>query len=254
MRDRSTNLYGVDRLGASLRALAIALAMATLAGACDDDDDPGFDGDGDVDERPGVDAGTFADLTNAQIAGVVMALNQAEIAQGQLALTRAENEDVVSFANQMIDEHDEALRDFNELLVERGVTPVETDEALLMAGQNRVAMERMSLLTGPAFDLAYIQMQVEMLSETLRLIELQLIPSADDIYIRESLESLQDLVEDQLSTARQIREELTFDDDADIDEDLDEATEEALEAERDADRDVDEDFDEATEEALEASL
>lgn len=230
MRDRSTNLYGVDRLGASLRALAIALAMATLAGACDDDDDPGFDDDSDIDERPVVDAGTFADLTNAQIAGVVVALNQAEIAQGQLALTRAENEDVVSFANQMIDEHDEALRDFNELLVERGVTPVETDEALLMAGQNRVAMERMSLLTGPAFDLAYIQMQVEMLSETLRLIELQLIPSADDIYIRESLESLQDLVEDQLSTARQIREELTFDDDADIDEDLDEATEEALEA------------------------
>jgi predicted outer membrane protein len=221
------------------RVLGTTLAMAVLVGACDDDDDVRID----AGRRDGG-GGAAVALSDAEIAGVAAAINNAEIAQGQLALTRATNENVLDFANQMIDSHSEANEELNNFLTERAITPVGTTTSAAVQADAEAMATALSTIAGPSFDLAYIQSQITMHRAALEILQVQLIPSADgDTDLRGYLVDLRDLIAEHLDDAIALRADL----DADIDEDLDEATEEALEA----DLDIDEDLDEATEEALE---
>ncbi|MEP6571977.1 MAG: DUF4142 domain-containing protein [Gemmatimonadota bacterium] len=75
----------------------------------------------------------------------------AEVVLGCLAKQRATNPQVKEFAQRMIDDHSKANQQLMQLSVQKGVTL-----ALQLQGDPKAAMDKLSGLTGAAFDKAYM--------------------------------------------------------------------------------------------------
>ncbi|NHZ43292.1 DUF4142 domain-containing protein [Massilia aquatica] len=77
--------------------------------------------------------------------------NMAEIEAGKLALTNTQNAQVISFGQQMIDDHTKALNDVTQLAQTKGVTlPTEPDS------KHKAMAAKLSKLKDDAFDKAYM--------------------------------------------------------------------------------------------------
>lgn len=79
-----------------------------------------------------------------------------EVKLGQLAIEHAENPDVKRFARRMVEDHGKANTELTSLAKEKSA-PVPMD-----AGpEHKVALAKLTALTGAAFDKAYVAQMVE---------------------------------------------------------------------------------------------
>jgi predicted outer membrane protein len=77
--------------------------------------------------------------------------NMAEIEAGKLAQSKSQNDQVKSFAQQMIDDHTKALNDVQALAQQKGVTlPTEPD------AKHKAMASKLEKMSGDAFDKAYM--------------------------------------------------------------------------------------------------
>jgi putative membrane protein len=135
----------------------VALAVAALAGCSE----PGRTG-------PAAGAGPTAAtpttaMAPAQYVRQAAGSDQFEIQSSQLALTRSQNPEVRAFAQQMIADHSastNALMQTPEAQA-AGLPPLDPEHAQMLAQLQR--------LSGPQFDSAYMQMQVQAHREALSL-------------------------------------------------------------------------------------
>lgn len=99
-------------------------------------------------------------LTDPEIASVAVAANQIDVDYGNLALKKSENADVKTFAQTMVNDHSEIIKQAAALAKKLGVVP--QDNAMtqsLLAGQKEV-MAKLNGLSGHDFDTAYINNEV----------------------------------------------------------------------------------------------
>jgi putative membrane protein len=76
--------------------------------------------------------------------------NMAEIEIAKLAQTKSQNDQVKTFAQQMIDDHTKAMADVQQLASAKGVTlPTEPDK------KHKAMADKLGALSGDAFDKAY---------------------------------------------------------------------------------------------------
>jgi predicted outer membrane protein len=74
-----------------------------------------------------------------------------EVEAGKMAQTKSQNEQVKSFAQQMIDDHGKALADVQQLAQQKGVTlPTEPD------AKHKAMAAKLDKMSGDAFDKAYM--------------------------------------------------------------------------------------------------
>src|SRR6185437_3908663 len=78
--------------------------------------------------------------------------NQAEIALGQLALQQAESAEVKQFGAKMIQEHQKANQEVQQLASKEGVQLPRQ-----MSEEQKLRQSKLSQLSGPPFDVAYMQ-------------------------------------------------------------------------------------------------
>lgn len=77
--------------------------------------------------------------------------DMAEVATGKLALSKSQNADVKAYAQQMVDDHGQALTKVQALAQARGVTlPTEPD------AKHKAMAAKLEKLSGEAFDKAYM--------------------------------------------------------------------------------------------------
>jgi predicted outer membrane protein len=77
--------------------------------------------------------------------------DMAEVETGKLALSKSQNSDVKAFAQQMVDDHGQALAKVQALAQARGVTlPTELD------AKHKAMSAKLEKLSGDAFDKAYM--------------------------------------------------------------------------------------------------
>lgn len=80
----------------------------------------------------------------------------AEVQLGQLAKERGMSDEVKSFANRMVADHGKANEELKSLAAAKGVTlPTDTDK------KHKRKMEKLSKLSGPDFDRAYMKDMVK---------------------------------------------------------------------------------------------
>ena len=103
----------------------------------------------------GAKADAAAKLTKADKKALTdMALsNMAEIETAKLALSKSQNQEVKTFAQQMIDDHSKAQAEVESLAQAKGVTlPTELD------AKHKAMAAKLEKLSGEAFDKQYMQM------------------------------------------------------------------------------------------------
>lgn len=99
-------------------------------------------------------AATGAKLGAADVKAVKdMAMaDMAEVETGKLALSKSQNSDVKAFAQQMVDDHGQALTKVQALAQARGVTlPAELD------AKHKAMSAKLEKMSGDAFDKAYMK-------------------------------------------------------------------------------------------------
>ena len=163
-------------------------------------------------ERPSVgatDTPAAVRLTAGQIAMVTELANTAEIEQGKLAQGKAKSASVKKFATMMVKHHSEAKADQTKLYKELKLTPEASPQGNLLKEDSDKMTGTLRGAEGDAFDMAYMNSQVDAHQKVLDTINRELLPAASDEKLRESLEDMKETVESHLKEARSIQAELT---------------------------------------------
>lgn len=127
--------------------------------------------------------------TDPQIAHIAYTAGSIDIDAARLALSKTTNDEVRTFAESMLNDH-QAVNDQALALVGRlGVTPEDnaTSQALTTAAEARQG--ELSGLDGVAFDRAYINNEVAFHRQVLEALDTVLIPSAQNAELKSLLET-----------------------------------------------------------------
>jgi putative membrane protein len=147
-------------------------------------------------------------LSASQIAMVTELVNTAEIEQGQLAQSKGKSASVKKFGAMMVKHHSEAKSDQAKLYKELKLTPEASSQGNLLKGDADRIMGTLRGAEGEAFDVAYMNSQVDAHQKVLDTLNRELLPAANDEKLRDSLEDMKDAVESHLKEARAIQADL----------------------------------------------
>lgn len=207
-------------------AKTLAIAAAPLAAACGTRDDaPRNDSAGGTVAMTDSNAvstttGDAAGAMDPGMAQFVVAVNQSEIEAGRLASTKARNGDVKDYARDMVDDHQKALQELQEIGRKNSWTM--PDSTGMMAGtpsgtlaanltqlqqSHQAAMTTLRGATGAAFDRAYIDGQVAAHQQALEVLR-QHATSLQNTELRDKITDIQKDVEDHLKRAQEIAQKL----------------------------------------------
>ena len=121
---------------------------------------------------------TPQDINDAQIAAIVVTANQVDIDAGALAARASTNAEVKKFANQMVNDHTGVNKAAVELVTKLKVTPQENSTSQGLKESGRKNIEKLKLLSGAAFDKAYVDNEVAYHAAVLGAVDSVLIPGA----------------------------------------------------------------------------
>lgn len=187
------------------KLLLVALVLG--AGACSESPVP--TGDDDRNASQDTQCPVAADigvpqLTEEQIAQVVMTINMGEIEQGQLALAQNPplRQDVVDFANRMVQEHTMANQQLQTALQLVGITPQDSplNQQLLAEANQTLAILRASGM-GEDFERAYMDVQVAGHAKALFLMDTTIQPQLHRQELRDLARAARAVVQDHLNRA-----------------------------------------------------
>jgi putative membrane protein len=142
-------------------------------------------------------------LNDQQIAAIADKINTAEIEQARIAQSKSNNEQVRHFAEMMIEHHGQAKSQQQAL----GLGSAESQMSMQLEQESRATLETLQAKSGPEFDRAYMQGQVEGHQKALDTIQ-QLRQSAQSPELRTYLDKLTPQVEQHLEQARTAQQAL----------------------------------------------
>lgn len=143
--------------------------------------------------------------TEAEVVAVLDKVNQDEIDWAQQALQKSTNEEVQTFARQMIVDHGEARRKLGTV----GIQPAAGGELLGKVKEKHAGVTRkLDRLSGADFDRAYIGAMVEGHGMLLEKIDKKLAPAAKTAALASTVQETRPVVEAHLEHARRIKKDL----------------------------------------------
>ena len=128
-----------------------------------------------------------AKLTDPQIAHIAYTAGQIDIEAAQQALQKSTNEDVIAFAQDMERDH-KAVNDQALALVKKlNFTPEDNDTSKTLTKQATAKRDELAMLSGAAFDKAYIDNEVAFHKTVDSALQNTLIPSASNPQLKDLL-------------------------------------------------------------------
>jgi putative membrane protein len=122
--------------------------------------------------------------SDPQIAHIAYTAGQIDIKAAELAKKRSKNKEVISFADDMIRDHEAVNEQALALVKKLNVKPEDNETSRALAKQGEDQLKKMSSLQGAAFDRAYAQNEVafhQLVNDSLRK---TLIPSANNAELK----------------------------------------------------------------------
>jgi len=147
-------------------------------------------------------------LSQAQIAKVTELANTGEIEQAKIAQAKAKSTSVKKFAAMMIKHHGEARTTQAKLYKQLDLTPATSETATLLQADADRTLGNLRAADGSAFDVTYMEAQVDAHQKVLDTIDQQLLPAATDQAVISELRKMRETVESHLTEAKKIRGEL----------------------------------------------
>jgi putative membrane protein len=126
--------------------------------------------------------------SDSQIAHIAYTADLLDVEAGKQALEKSQNKDVRAFAQQMIGDHT-AVNDQALALVKKlNVTPEDNPTSQSLTKQADATREKLSSLTGAAFDKAYVENEVAYHKTVNSALSTTLIPGAQNSELKSLLE------------------------------------------------------------------
>lgn len=146
--------------------------------------------------------------TDPQIAHIAYTAGVIDIDAAKQAIDKSKNEQVVSFANDMLRDHTAVNEQALALVKKLGVTPEDnaTSKALTEAAAKK--HDELAKLDGAAFDKAYIANEVAFHKQVLGALETVLIPSASNKELKDLLETGQKIFQGHEQHAEHVAAEV----------------------------------------------
>jgi predicted outer membrane protein len=158
-------------------------------------------------------------LTDEQTAAVITAANTGEIELGNLTLRQGTYPDVLAFASTMVMMHTAAQARVAALLVTLSLTPADNAISMQLRQEVMSVSARLLPLTTASFDVEYLEAQIAIHTEVLRLINDVLLPSVTAVQLESELQTMRNEVMMHLAEARALRARPEGDQDAGLDDD-----------------------------------
>jgi putative membrane protein len=131
-------------------------------------------------------------------------INRGEIEIANLARSRAMRPDVRELAQQMVTQHTEAQTSLDRWASSASVTPRPNEASATVQSDAQAVRTRLEGLPAADFDAAYVESQVTMHREALRLIDERVVPGATDPAYRALLTDIRTHVAQHLSHAQSL--------------------------------------------------
>jgi putative membrane protein len=147
-------------------------------------------------------------LEDGQIADVVLTASSIAADAARLARSRSSNEAVKRYADQMIGEHENVNDAAARLASKLNVLPQDNPISKSLKMDAAADLAKLRLLSGKAFDEAYIRQKIVLYQHVLDAIDNQLMPNAASMELKTLLYSLFAPFSQYLEHAQQIQEAL----------------------------------------------
>ena len=147
-------------------------------------------------------------LEDGQIADVVLTASSIAADAARLARSRSSNEAVKRYADQMIGEHENVNDAATRLASKLNVMPQDNPISKSLKMDAAADLAKLRLLSGKAFDEAYIRQKIVLYQHVLDAIDNQLMPNAASMELKTLLYSLFAPFSQYLEHAQQIQEAL----------------------------------------------
>jgi putative membrane protein len=147
-------------------------------------------------------------FTDPQIVAIVVAANDADVANADVAKSKTKSDQVKSFADQMITDHNALNQQGKDLASKLGVSPEETDASRQLKSNQDSMREQLKTMDGAAFDKAYIDNEVAYHQAVVDMVNNSLIPSAQNPELKSLLEQAAPAIQAHLDHAKQLQSTL----------------------------------------------
>ena len=156
-------------------------------------------------EAPAAEASKAAGVTDPQIAHIVVTANSIDSAMGELAKTKARSSAVKSFAQTMVTDHGAVNQQAVKLAQRLKVTPEANDVSRQLQQGADEARTDLESKSGPAFDRAYMEREVQYHQAVLDALDKTLIPGAQNAELKALLQSARPAFAAHLERAKQVK-------------------------------------------------
>ncbi len=130
-----------------------------------------------------------AKLIDPQIAHVAYTAGEIDITAAKQAIAKSKNKDVVSFAQDMVRDHQAVNKQALDLVKKLNVTPQDNDTSRALSKQAAAKQAELAKLSGAAYDKAYIANEVAYHKAVNNALETALIPQASNAELKNLLQT-----------------------------------------------------------------
>jgi putative membrane protein len=146
-------------------------------------------------------------MSDANVVSVLNTIDKTEIDAGQMAKQKASSSDVRSFAAHIVDDHMTMTEKHRRLVEQLNIQPEKPRLASALQGTHEEAMKELQTKSGSDFDRAYIEYQIKMHEQAIKLVE-DTAESADNAQLKRHLMQAKPDLQSHLSAAKTLNRQL----------------------------------------------
>ncbi len=148
--------------------------------------------------------GATGQLSEAQIAAIVKTANAGDVANAKAAEGKTKNNDVKTFARQMVNDHTAANKNVDALAKKLNIKPEDNPTSNTMKQQVDAKRDSLKKLSGAEFDRAYMEAEVALHQQVLNDLDNTLIPAAQNPDMKRLLQETRSVVANHLKMAQDV--------------------------------------------------
>jgi putative membrane protein len=146
--------------------------------------------------------------TDPQIAHIAYTAGVIDVAAAKQAIKKSKNKAVVSFAKDMVRDHEAVNKQALALVKKLKVTPEDNDTSRTLAKQATAKQAELAKLKGAAYDKAYAANEVAYHKAVIGALETQLIPASSNAELKSLLQTGVKIFQGHLEHAEHVAAEL----------------------------------------------
>jgi len=148
-------------------------------------------------------------LSDPEVASVAVVANQIDISYGEIAKGKSKNEDILKFAETMINDHKAVIAQAAALAKKLGVTPKDNAVSQKLLADAEKTKKMLRSKSGKAFDKAYIDNEVAYHKAVIAAVEGLLIPETDNGELKSLLQNVVPALKTHLEHAVMVQNKIS---------------------------------------------